>query len=250
MQLAELLSEVEALPDELVFAALKNALTVKTAPLPGEEAPAAAFALRLGVPELALYWAQLAGAKGAALAAAAALRLGQLETASALIDTLPDTARRAVLYARAGMLGGQWDMAQAEAARDEARREGDAPALIAAVTLLGELQLLMSDMVSNKAKPYAALRTLAEGLKVAELTHQAADAHLLAVLAHAQQRAGSARKAGRTAEKALERSSPRSPARVWALLVLNREAEAEAERLAGQLAAGWFAAYGREARLI
>ncbi|WP_420596022.1 hypothetical protein [Deinococcus sp.] len=242
MNLAELLSEIEALPDELAFAELNKALAANIVPPPGEEAPAAALALRLGVPELALYWAQLAGEQGAALAAAAALRLGQLETASAFIDSLPDNARRAVLHARAGMLGGQWDTAQAEAARDQARREGDAPALIAAVTLLGELQLLMSD----KAKPYAALRTLAEGLKVAELTHQAADAHLLAVLSYAQQRAGSASKAQRTAVKALERSLPRSPARVWALLVLNRKAEAEAQRLAGQLAAGWFAAFGRE----
>ena len=236
-----MLSEAEVLPDELVFTELNNALAANIAPPPGEEALAAAFALRLGVPELALRWAQLAGQQGTALAAAAALRLGQLETASALIEKLPDSARRAVLSARTGMLGGQWDMAQAEAARDEARREGDAPALVAAVTLLGELQLCMDD----RSKPYAALRTLAEGLKVAELTNQDADAHLLAVLSHAQQRAGSANKAERTAVKALERSLPRSPARVWALLVLNRVAEAELQRLAGQLAAGWFAAHGR-----
>ena len=183
------------------------------------------------MPELALRWGALT-ADGASIAAAAALRLGQLETAAILISALPQDARRAVLEARAHLLSGETTLDWAEAARDRARREGDAPALIAAVTLLGEWQL---------RQPFAALRTLAEGLKVAELTGEAADAHLLAVLAHAQRRAGSASKAGRTAEKALERSRPRSPARVWALLALGRSEEAETQRQTGQLAANWLA---------
>ena len=118
----------------------------------------------------------------------------------------------------------------AEQARDQARREGDAPALIAAATLLGELQL---------AEPFAALRSLAEGLKVAEVVGEEADAHLLAVVAYAQQRVGSAAKAQRTAHKALDRSLPRSPARVWALLALGQAEEARAELGAGKLSEGW-----------
>ena len=227
------IKRLEQLPDDLAFSELKNALLMSTAPPPGEEVPAAAFALRLGVPELALSWATAsAQAQGAAIAAAAALRLGRVEVAQTQLETLAPEARRAVLEARARMLGGETGLDWAHAARTQARQEGDAPALIAAVTLLGERQL---------SEPFAALRTLAEGLKVAELMGDEADAHLLAVLSHAQKRAGSASKAERTAEKALERSWPRSPARVWSLLALNRETEAEAQRQLGQLAPAWFA---------
>ena len=56
----------------------------------------------------------------------------------------------------------------------------------------------------QQAEPYGALRTLAEGLKVAEIAGQSADAHLLAVLAHTQGRLN-ARKGQATAAKALER---------------------------------------------
>ena len=85
-----------------------------------------------------------------------------------------------------------------------------------------------------------ALRSLAEGLKVAELTGAAADSHLLAVLAQVQARVGSSAKARQTAERALERSLPRSPARVLALLALGRGDEARQEAQAGKLAAVWW----------
>ena len=80
---------------------------------------------------------------------------------------------------------------------------------------------------------------------MAEVIGEAADAHLLAVLAYIQRRvgsgaAGSEAKAQRTAHKALARAAPRSPARVWALLALGRVAEAGVEAAAGQLAAGWW----------
>ena len=88
--------------------------------------------------------------------------------------------------------------------------------------------LLLSD-------PHAALRALAEGLKVSEMSRVETDAHLLAVLSVVQRRIGGEGKALKTAQKALERSLPRSPARVIALLSLGRRQEAEAEREAGEL---------------
>lgn len=228
------LADLQTLSGEALSSALRTWV-----PAGGDELGAARLALNAGCPDLALAWAQSAGASGAALAAASALRLGQVPAALTLIGTLPKDARRAVLLARAHWLGG--DPGWAEAARSQGRREGDAPALVAAVTLLGETQL---------ADPQAALRTLAEGLKVAELVGGAADAHLLAVLAYTQRFVGSGlignnfvggeAKAHRTAHKALERAGPRSPARVWALLALGRAAEAAAEAEAGQLTAGWW----------
>ena len=154
------------------------------------------------------------------------LRLGEAAAVLALLATLPPSARVQVLKARA--LG---TLPAAHEARSLARRDADGPALVAAVTLLGEL-LLPTD-------PRAALLTLAEGLKVAEQLNAEADAHLLAVLAHVQARLGGDSKARKTAQKALERSSPRSPARVIALLALGQGAEAEAERRAGELSADW-----------
>ncbi|WP_293910577.1 hypothetical protein [Deinococcus sp.] len=194
-----------------------------------ELSEAAALALRHGVPDLALRWALAAGQNG--LAAAAALRLGFTGQALDLTQTLPDDARRAVLIARACSLGGDPSLSWAEQARALARQEGDAPALIAAVTLLGELRL---------TEPRAALRTLAEGLKVAEMVGEAADAHLLAVLAHAQARAGGRSKSLKTAQKSLERSPQRSPARIWALLALGQTEQAGVQRRAGQLDERWF----------
>ncbi|AWN23641.1 hypothetical protein DKM44_10700 [Deinococcus irradiatisoli] len=222
------LAALRTLPDALLLGALKH-----FQPALGEEGAAAALALGAGVPDLALRWGLAAGPAGAALAAAAALRLGQTDTAQRLIGPLPPDARRAVLHARLQALRGEGAAEAAQLARHQARREGDAPALIAAVTLLGELQL-------GEAEALTALRTLAEGLKVAELTSQDADAHLLAVLAHAQRRVGGAAKARRTAEKALERAPRRSPARVWALVALERRQDAEREFQAGQLGAGWW----------
>lgn len=221
------LADLQTLPDDLRPAALRAWI-----PAQDEVLGAAALALGAGLPDLARRWAQSAGPAGAGLAAAAALRLGQLQEALELIGSLPGDARHAVLLARAHWLGGDPDPGWAEAARTQARQEGDAPALVAAVTLLGEVQLSDS--------PRAALRTLAEGLKVAELMGQEADAHLLAVLAYTQRFIGSEAKAHRTAHKALERAAPRSPARVWALLALGRDVEAGAEAAAGQLASGWW----------
>ena len=88
-----------------------------------------------------------------------------------------------------------------------------------------------------------ALHALAEGLKVAELLGTFADPHLLGVLAHAQRRGGSPAKAGATARKVLDRSPPRSPARVLALLALGEPGEAEREAEAGEVAPVWWAPY-------
>jgi hypothetical protein len=196
-------------------------------PSPAEEAEAAAFALHLGQPSLALRWEA-----DALIRAAAQLRLGQSAAALTALEGQP-AARPAVLRARAAaQLAQPGATALAALARRLARQEGDAGALVAAAVLIGEGLL--------RAEPKAALHALAEGLKVAELTDAEADAHLLAVLAHAQAAPGSRDKAGRTAAKALARSLPRSPARVIALLALDREAEAHAEAQAGELGAVWW----------
>nr|WP_246580439.1 hypothetical protein [Deinococcus aestuarii] len=164
--------------------------------------------------------------------AAAHLRRGDPQAVLHAVEDLPDTARPALLRARAAWQLRAPDAADlAERARRLARAEGDAGALTAAATLLGEVVL--------QADPRAALRALAEGLRVAELTGTEADAHLLAVLAHAQAAVGSREKAGRTAAKALARSVPRSPARVVALLALGRGEEARAEAEAGELGEVW-----------
>lgn len=195
---------------------------------PDEQETAAARALALGHPRLALAWSTSPW-----IQAPARLRLGEAKAARDVLTALPDSARRAVLWARAGgQLGEAEAPALALAARSQARREGDAAALTAAATLLGELE-------QAQGAPRQALRTLAEGLKVAELTGESADPHLLAVLAHVQAGVGSAVKARRTAQRALERSEPRSPARVLALLALGRDDEARQEAQAGELSAVW-----------
>lgn len=192
----------------------------------------ARLALRLGRPGLAVQWAEA----DPLTHAAALLRLGESEAAMQVLRPLPDTARPTALRARA-----LWQMqdAQAEAETHDAlalaRTEGDVGAVIAAATLRGE-QLL--------PQPHAALRALAEGLKVAEGSGQPSDAQLLAVLAHAQVSLGGA-KGTRTAQKALDRSQPRSPARVLALFALARETEAEAEAADGELAAVWWREFRR-----
>ena len=188
---------------------------------------AAALALHWGAPRAALAWSCEPLRR-----AAAQLRLGDPTAARAELVAEVDGARVALLRARAAALDGQPGAGQqAKAARTLARQEGDSAALIAAVTLLAEGQ---------QADPYAALRTLAEGLKVAEIAGQSADPHLLAVLAHTQARLNG-RKGQATAAKALERSAPRSPARVLALLALDRPEEAVAEAHAGTLHPGWWA---------
>lgn len=202
-------------------------------PGPDQQAEAAGLALQLGRPRLAAQWAQAAGVP--LLEAAARLRLGQAHEALALLAAQPETARTLLLTARAhALLGSPGARTRAEAARAAARREGDAPALEQAATLLGEL-----------LRPHdhrAALRALAEGLKAAEVAERPPDPHLLAALATVQADFGAAGPAGggnakaqATAEKALARSRPRSPARVLALRALGRHAEAEREALAGEL---------------
>lgn len=200
-------------------------------PSGAEREAAAALALTLGQPFRALLWSM-----DPLTLAAAHLRLGQPGAALAVLEGQPDSARPAVLRARALWQSGGADAGpQAHHARALARREGDAGALVAAATLLGELEW--------RPDPRSALRTLAEGLKVAEMTGQEADAHLLAVLAHAQAALGSREKAARTAGKALGRSLPRSPARGVALLALGREPEARAEAAAGELGEVWLALF-------
>lgn len=223
--LDRLRAAAQATDDAAAFAAL---LDLKEQ----ERAGAAPLALQLGQPRQAAQWAAEPLTR-----AAAWLRLGEAAQASQTLSALPDSARVAALRARAAWQLGEQDAATlAEHARALARQEGDVPALVAAVTLLAETQLFGT----QAPQALTALRTLAEGLKVAELTGQSADAHLLAVLAHVQRRVGSAAKAGRTAHRALERSLPRSPARVLALLALGRPAEAQAEALAGQLGEVWW----------
>lgn len=205
---------------------------------PDEQEAAAARALSLGHPRLALAWSESPW-----IQAPAWLRLGEAQAARAALRPLPDSplpgsARRAVLWARAGaQLGEAQALTLAQAARSQARREGDAAALIAAAALLGELE-------QGQGDPRQALRSLAEGLKVAELTGESADPHLLAVLAHVQAGVGSAAKARRTAQRALERSGPRGPARVLALFALGRDDEARQEAQAGELSAVWWGFLG------
>lgn len=199
---------------------LRALLAIEELRLGTSERPqAAALALSLGRPRMAAAWAEHTEPL---LHAAALLRLGERRAVLEVLESQPETARVAVLRARA--LG---TLDAAEHARTLARQEGDSPALIAAATLMGEL-LLPTD-------PRAALRALAEGLKVSELLQEGTDAHLLAVLSFVQARIGGATKAEKTARKALERSVPRSPARVLALLALGQMEEAEAERAAGEL---------------
>ena len=199
------------------------------AALPGARFPqAAARALALGRPHLTLEWTG-----EPLLLAAAHLRLGCPDAALSTLSGLPDTARPALLRARAALQGSTPDaLAQATHARTLARADGDGGALVAAATLLAEHHL-------RAGAHHEALRTLAEGLKVAEMTGQPADPHLLAILAHAQKPLNS-RKAAATAAKALDRSDPGSPARVLALLALDRPEDAHAQAQRGSLAAAWW----------
>ena len=227
------LSELELLLREPHKPAEEEAHRLWQALPSDKQETAAARALGLGHPRLALAWSASPW-----IQAPARLRLGEAKAAWDVLTALPDSARRAVLWARAGaQLGEAEAPALAQAARSQARREGDAAALIAAATLLGELE-------QAQGAPRQALRTLAEGLKVAELTGESADPHLLAVLAHVQARVGSPAKARQTAQRALERSAWRSPARVLALLALGRDGEARQEAQAGELASAWWSFLG------
>lgn len=185
----------------------------------------AAEALALGLPDVAARWSPDPLVKAAAF-----LRMGQPQEAKEALRDV-ENARVAVLRARAAwQLQHPEALPLAETARRLARQEGDAEAIIASAALLGELHL---------TEPRVALRTLAEGLKVAEVIGAEADAYLLAVLAHAQARAGGTDKAQKTARKALARSPDRSPARAVALLALNRPADAREVAAAGKLGGLW-----------
>lgn len=200
-----------------------------------DPARAAALALRLGRPAWAATWATDPLVRAAAL-----LRLGQPNEVLGTLAHPPDSARAAALRSRALWqleLQSGTDHGAKEAAtlaRQQARQEGDAGATITAAALWGELLL---------PEPYAALRALAEGLKVAEMLGAEADPYLLAVLAHAQARTGGKRKAAATAQKALSRAEARSPARVVAHLALGETAQAETEAKAGQISALWSMPY-------
>ncbi|ADV68149.1 hypothetical protein [Deinococcus maricopensis] len=195
-------------------------------PDPADLPTASALALMLGRPHLAVSWAERTD--DALTLAAAHLRLGRNAEALYALGAARDTARVLLLRARAHAQARHSDApALARAARTAARAEGDTAALVQAAALLGELHLPHA--------PHDALRDLAEGLKVAELTGQDADAYLLAVLAHAQRFAGGTAKAALTAQKACARSAPRSPARVLALHALGRHDDAETERQSGAL---------------
>lgn len=230
--LASLLSQpTGTLGDRAGFERQARALWPDTPP---EALSAAALALHWGFPSLALGdWPEGSEAdvpEVAHLRAAALLRLGR----GAEVRLTLDSARAAVLLARSSWQQGHPEAAgQATLARQQARAQGDAAALIAAATLHAETEL-------RAGESRRALRSLAEGLKVAELLGQEADAHLLALLAHAQQRAGGQVKAERTARRALERSQPRSPARCVALLALGDKAAAQAEAEAGELSPLWW----------
>lgn len=200
--------------------------------MPPSELSQAQALLAAGRPrEAAQRFAALPDTPEAALGLVACqLRLGEVEAAAREIARLPPGARRAALRARLLWLTG--DPVAPEAAREArqlAHAEGDTPALLAALTLLAELEW-------RAGQPRAALHTLAGGLRVCEQLGDDAATQLLAVLARVQAELGSPAKAQRTAQKALARSAPGSPARVSALLALGRLAEARAEAAAGELA--------------
>ncbi|CAM3226962.1 hypothetical protein DEDE109153_05460 [Deinococcus deserti] len=193
---------------------------------PEHRQQAAPLALQLGRPRLAAAWTDIPVVRAAAL-----LRLGEAAAALEALREQEHAARPAALRARAAwQQQSSGAITEAEEARRLAQAEGDAAALVAVATLRGEQRL---------SDPFAALRALAEGLKVAEMTGDPADAHLLAVLGHAQLRLGSS-KGRRTAEKGLERSLPGSPARVLALLALEQPEEALTQAKAGELAPVWW----------
>jgi len=91
---------------------------------------------------------------------------------------------------------------EVELALTAGRVENDAKLAVAAIWQKGELALERED-------GKGAVFILAEGLKIAELIGQEADPYLLAVLSEAQAFWGNREKAGKTAQKALERSSER-----------------------------------------
>lgn len=199
----------------------------------------ALLALQAGLPKSAAAWAAAAGAEK--LEAAAWLRLGDAGRALALLDG--SGPRLDVLRSRAQLLQGERAAAYelAGAAHESAFDAGDAPALIAAIALLGELELRGALESGSRTGLYAALNVLAEGLNIAEQIGDYADPHILALLALAQVRLADGLKAKGTAAKAHARALAFSPAGVLALITLGRPEEACGEAEAGELAPGWWA---------
>lgn len=205
---------------------------------PEQYAEAGVMALQAGLPELAARWAEQAGENQ--LQAAAWLRTGQHQ---AVLDTLSgDDYRTLALRARAYLLAGNRPAAQELAAQAHAQAfvAGDAPALIAAIALLGELDLRGALESGSRTGLMSALNILAEGLKIAEIVNEAADPHILALIALTQQHIQNGPKAQATAAKALDRSLAFSPSSVLALTVLGRHEEAQGQAEAGTLADSWW----------
>ncbi|MDO4264229.1 MAG: hypothetical protein Q4C67_08515 [Deinococcus sp.] len=205
---------------------------------PDQLAPAAVLALQAGLPELAAGWAAQAGE--GQLEAAAQLRLG--DSAAALARLSGDDHRTEVMRARAALLAGDAVQAQERAAGAHAGafEAGDAPSLMAAIALLGELELRGALTSGSRTGLHAALNVLAEGLKISEIVNEPADPHVLALIALTQQRIKDGPKAQATAAKALDRSLAFSPSGVLALTVLGRCEEAQGQAEAGSLAGGWW----------
>lgn len=220
---------------------LRRELHAADGALTGEQlAPAALLALQAGLPALAAKWAQRAGQRQ--LEAAAQLRLGHTEAALTLLRD-EDDHRSEVMRARAALLDGDAVQAQERAAQAHAGafEAGDAPSLLAAIALLGELELRGALESGSRTGLHAALNVLAEGLKIAEIINEPADPHVLALVALTQHHINSGPKAQATAAKALDRSLAFSPAQVLALTVLGRRKEAQGQAEAGALAGGWWA---------
>lgn len=207
---------------------------------PDQLAPAAVLALQAGLPGLAASWAAQAGERQ--LQAAAQLRLGDSDAALALLSG-EDDHRAEVMRARAALLAGDAVQAQERAAQAHGRafEAGDAPSLLAAIALLGELELRGALESGSRTGLHAALNVLAEGLKIAEIVNEPADPHVLALIALTQHHIKGGPKAQATAAKALDRSLAFSPSGVLALTVLGRHEEAQGQAEAGALADGWWA---------
>ncbi|WP_189643865.1 hypothetical protein [Deinococcus piscis] len=217
----------------------RELLSADSALTGGQLAPAAVLALQAGLPEQAASWAQRAGERQ--LQAAAHLRMGHTEAALPLLQGADDH-RAEVMRARAALLAGDPVQAQERAAQAHARafEAGDAPSLLAAIALLGELELRGALESGSRTGLHAALNVLAEGLKIAEIVNEPADPHVLALIALTQHHINSGPKAQATAAKALDRSLAFSPAQVLALTVLGRHEEAQGQAAAGTLADAWW----------
>lgn len=234
------MNQWQELRRELRGAATESQLT------PEQLAPAAVLALQAGLPQLSAEWATAASSTGRGqgesqqIAAAAWLRAGDTEKALTLLSG--EHPRITVMQARARLLDGDLTAASELAAQAHAGAfdAGDAPALLAAIALLGELELRGALRSGGRTGLHAALRVLAEGLKVSEIVNEPADPHILALVALTQKHIQDGTKAQATAAGALDRSLAFSPSSVLALTVLGRHEEAAGQAEAGALADGWW----------